>query len=55
MLYEVITTQIAALLLGYPDQIGYGNLVREILDVSLEKLHTRADWSVRPLTRNNFV
>jgi len=47
---SVFDTQIAALLLGYPDQIGYGNLVREVLDVDLEKLHTRADWSVRPLT-----
>jgi ribonuclease D len=47
---SVFDTQIAALLLGYPDQIGYGNLVREVLGVDLEKLHTRADWSVRPLT-----
>ena len=46
----VFDTQIAALLLGYPDQIGYGNLVREMLGVSLEKLHTRADWSLRPLS-----
>jgi ribonuclease D len=48
----VFDTQVAALLLGYPDQIGYGNLVREILDVNLEKLHTRADWSLRPLTQD---
>jgi len=48
---SVFDTQIAALLLGYPDQIGYGNLVREVLDINLEKLHTRADWSLRPLTR----
>lgn len=46
----VFDTQIAALLLGYPDQIGYGNLVREMLGVSLDKLHTRADWSLRPLS-----
>jgi len=46
----VFDTQIAALLLGLPDQTGYGNLVKEILGVSLEKLHTRADWSARPLT-----
>jgi len=50
----VFDTQIAALLLGYPDQIGYGNLVREVLDVNLDKLHTRADWSVRPLTRDQI-
>jgi len=48
----VFDTQIAALLLGYPDQIGYGNLVKETLGVSLEKKHTRADWSLRPLSQD---
>jgi ribonuclease D len=48
----VFDTQVAALLLGYPDQIGYGNLVSEVLNVRLEKLHTRADWSIRPLTQD---
>ena len=47
----VFDTQIAALLLGYPDQIGYGNLVRELLGIELDKLHTRADWSRRPLSQ----
>ncbi len=51
---SVFDTQIAALLLGYPDQIGYGNLVSEVLDVNLEKLHTRADWSLRPLTADQI-
>jgi len=46
----VFDTQIAALLLGFPDQVGYANLVKEMLGVNLEKLHTRADWSLRPLT-----
>jgi ribonuclease D len=46
----VFDTQIAALLLGYADQIGYANLVREMLGIELEKLHTRADWSQRPLS-----
>ena len=48
----VFDTQIAALLLGYPDQIGYGNLVKELLGVSLDKKHTRADWSLRPLSKD---
>ncbi len=42
-------TQIAAALLGYGDQVGYGALVREMLGVELAKSHTRADWSLRPL------
>ena len=50
----VFDTQIAALLLGFPDQTGYGNLVRGILGKNLEKLHTRADWSARPLTRDQI-
>ncbi|HUT41316.1 MAG TPA: ribonuclease D [Gammaproteobacteria bacterium] len=47
----VFDTQVAAPLLGYADQIGYANLVKEIAGVSLDKLHTRADWSIRPLTQ----
>jgi len=46
----VFDTQIAALLLGFPDQIGYGNLVKETLGIDLEKLHSRTDWSRRPLS-----
>lgn len=43
-------TQVAAPLLGYPEQIGYANLVSEILGVTLEKGHSRTDWSRRPLS-----
>jgi len=46
----VFDTQVAAPLLGYPDQVGYGNLVKSVLGVALDKLHTRDDWSLRPLT-----
>ena len=45
----VFDTQIAALLLGLPDQVGYGGLVQELLGVKLHKLHSRTDWSQRPL------
>lgn len=43
-------TQIAAPLLGHNDQIGYANLVKNILAVELDKKHTRTDWKKRPLT-----
>lgn len=43
-------TQIAATLLGFSDQIGYGALVERAQGVKLEKAHTRADWSRRPLS-----
>jgi ribonuclease D len=42
-------TQLAAPLLGYNEQIGYGNLVKEHLKIELNKAHTRADWTRRPL------
>jgi len=45
----VFDTQIAALLLGLPDQVGYAGLVQELLGVKLHKLHSRTDWSQRPL------
>ncbi|HEB93683.1 MAG TPA: ribonuclease D [Gammaproteobacteria bacterium] len=45
----VFDTQVAATLLGYGDQIGYANLVREFTGVELDKQHTRTDWSCRPL------
>lgn len=42
-------TQIAASLVGLGEQLGYAQLVQIILDVSIDKTHTRADWSRRPL------
>ncbi len=48
--YPVFDTQVAAALLGHADQIGYARLVDAMLGVQLEKVHTRSDWSRRPLT-----
>jgi ribonuclease D len=46
----VFDTQIAAPLLGYPVQASYARLVEDVLQVRLEKAHTRTDWSRRPLS-----
>jgi ribonuclease D len=46
----VFDTQIAAAYLGYDDQIGYAPLVAALTGVTLDKSHTRTDWSVRPLS-----
>ncbi len=43
-------TQIAAPLLGYQDNPGYAMMVSSLLSVNLNKAHTRADWSKRPLS-----
>lgn len=42
-------TQIAAGLSGLAPQLGYAGLVRELFGVELDKSHTRADWTKRPL------
>ncbi|MDZ7754329.1 MAG: ribonuclease D [Gammaproteobacteria bacterium] len=47
---SLFDTQIAAAYLGYPDQIGYAGLVEKVLGVTLDKSHTRSDWSRRPLS-----
>ena len=46
----VFDTQIAAAYLGYDDQIGYAALVTALTGVTLDKSHTRTDWSLRPLS-----
>ena len=51
---SIFDTQVAAGLLGLPAQIGYAGLVQELLDVEIHKVHTRADWSRRPL-RDEFL
>ncbi|KAF0191513.1 MAG: ribonuclease D [Gammaproteobacteria bacterium] len=45
----VFDTQLAAMLLGYPDQAGYATLVTEVLGVTLDKAYSRTDWARRPL------
>lgn len=47
-------TQLAATLLGLGDQVGYGNLVKQLLGRQLEKGHARTDWSRRPLQQDQL-
>ena len=52
ILAPVFDTQVAAALCGFGDQIGYANLVEEILGIQLDKSMTRTDWSKRPLPQD---
>jgi ribonuclease D len=45
---HLFDTELAGRLLGYP-RVGLGTLVEEVLGLSLEKTHSAADWSTRPL------
>jgi len=43
-------TQVAAMVCGYGEQVGYETLVRKIANAGLDKSSRFTDWSRRPLT-----
>jgi len=53
-LAPVFDTQIAAPILGYPEQAGYARLVNDVLGVPLTKAHSRTDWLRRPLSEEQI-
>ncbi|PCH83082.1 MAG: ribonuclease D [Piscirickettsiaceae bacterium] len=54
-LSPVFDTQIAAPLVGLPEQAGYGRLVDQLLGVQLSKAHSRTDWLKRPLSKDQIT
>lgn len=54
-LSPVFDTQIAAPILGHPEQAGYARLVDDILGVQLSKAHSRTDWLRRPLSDDQIT
>ena len=46
----VYDTQLVAPLLGFQENTGYAMLVSGFLNINLSKIHTRTDWSQRPLS-----
>ena len=45
---RIFDTELAARLLGF-ERVGLGAIVELLLDISLDKAHSAADWSQRPL------
>ncbi|MBB2200451.1 ribonuclease D [Gluconacetobacter tumulisoli] len=43
-------TQVAAMVAGYGDQVGYDNLVASLVGAHIDKTHRFSDWSARPLS-----
>jgi ribonuclease D len=43
-------TQVAAMVCGHGESVSYGNLVKRILDVEVDKSSRFTDWSRRPLS-----
>lgn len=48
-------TQVAAALLGYGQQVGFGNLVQRIVKEVLPKQESFSDWFARPLTKQQLT
>lgn len=46
----VFDTQVAAMVAGYGDQVGYDSLVGSLTGYGIDKSHRFTDWSVRPLS-----
>ena len=43
-------TQVAAMVAGFGDQVGYDNLVSALAGGQIDKAHRFSDWSARPLS-----
>jgi len=51
---RIFDTELAGRLLGY-ERVGLGRMVAEVLGYALEKGHSAADWSTRPLPEDWLV
>ena len=51
----VIDTQIAAMVCGFGDQVGYEAIVRKLVGASIDKSSQFTDWSRRPLTSKQAI
>jgi ribonuclease D len=48
-------TQIAAAMVGFGPQVAYADLVQQVHGTRLDKAHTLANWSIRPLSRDQLA
>jgi ribonuclease D len=53
--HPVFDTQIAAMVCGFGDQVGYEAIVRKLVKVQIDKSSRFTDWSRRPLTEKQLV
>ena len=50
----IFDTQVAAMVCGFGEQVGYDTLVRKLTGAKIEKASRFADWSKRPLTEKQL-
>ena len=53
--HPVFDTQIAAMVCGFGDQVGYEAIVRRLAKAQIDKSSRFTDWSRRPLTEKQLV
>ncbi|TAL09555.1 MAG: ribonuclease D, partial [Nitrospirae bacterium] len=46
----IFDTQVAAAMVGYGPQVGYAQLVQQVVGIALDKSETFTNWAQRPLT-----
>ena len=51
----IYATQIAAMVCGLGDQVGYDKLVKAMLDHEIDQTSRFTDWSKRPLSNRQIV
>ena len=50
----IFDTQVAAMVCGFGDQVGYETIVNQVVGARLDKMSRLADWSKRPLTQKQL-
>lgn len=51
----IFDTQVAGMVAGYGESVGYERLVRDILNIQIDKTSRFTDWSKRPLSNKQLV
>ncbi|MDX1710040.1 MAG: ribonuclease D [Rhodovibrionaceae bacterium] len=52
--HPIFDTQVAAMVCGFGDQVGYDTLARKLVGARIDKASRFADWSKRPLTERQL-
>ena len=51
----IFDTQVAGMVAGFGESVGYERLVRDVLDIQIDKTSRFTDWSKRPLSNKQLV
>jgi len=52
--HPIFDSQVAAMVCGFGDSVGYDTLARKLADVHIDKSSRFADWARRPLTKKQL-